>query len=59
VCAGIMLVGGQLYLEHSGSQPIAKDTDRQRSSALPLISRAAPIEGKSEVRESHRGSGRS
>lgn len=60
VCAGIMLVGGQLYLEYGRSQSIAIDTDRQRSPALPLISRSSPpIERPVGLGALHRGSGNS
>jgi hypothetical protein len=45
VCAGIMLVGGQLYIEHGPIEPSADYTEWQRSSEpqMPVTSRVGPI----------------
>ena len=45
VGAAIMLVGGQLYIEHGPIEPSTDYTERQRSSKsqMPVTSRADPV----------------
>ena len=45
-CAGFMLVAGQLYIEHSGGFPSARETEAPASPATSpaLISRAPPAQ---------------
>lgn len=45
VCAGLMLVGGQLYIEHGPIEPSTDYTEWQGSSEpqMPVTSRVGPI----------------